>query len=99
MDKFPFFQPRPPFLERSLPVGWKSPWHDRDAWHEHPSLNPTYFKRDWVREVLLGVAFFGIYLMYDQWDKTYGPGSVEVKRLEEFMRQRNARLDQGQHHH
>ncbi|KAJ3397495.1 hypothetical protein HDU92_007158 [Lobulomyces angularis] len=91
----------PEWLERPLPADMKDPWAKRDAWRHHP-----YFSaRNRFLNILPGLGYatvaFSIYLIWDHWNMTAGPGSVEKKKWDEWLKERNERLHKEGHegHH
>ena len=89
---FPNFRPSPPFLKDSLPPNWKSPWHHRDLWRDHPYFSRWNRLKKAIPGILPGAFAFGVYMCYVYWNNTEGPQSVENNRLEKFMHEREHRL-------
>lgn len=99
---FPNFRPNPPFLADSLPAEWKSPWHQRDLWRQHPFFSRYNRLKGAFPGIISGSLMFAVYLAYDHWNNTSGPQSSENKRLDTYMHDREKRLAaQGIHigHH
>ncbi len=86
---FPNVRPDVPFLSRSLPSTWKSPWADRDIWRYHPMFSKRSRIMRLAPGLSIGIILFGFYYVYDEWNCKEGEKGKELKRLEKYMKERD----------
>ncbi|KAJ3083157.1 hypothetical protein HDU99_000426 [Rhizoclosmatium hyalinum] len=99
---FPFskFRPHVPFLENRSP-SIADPWAKREAWRSDSFWSVARRTRALFPGFGLGLVTFGVYLAYDKWYWTAGPGKQEVDAWAKWNDERNARLakEHGHGHH
>ncbi|KAI8615901.1 hypothetical protein BC830DRAFT_1120244 [Chytriomyces sp. MP71] len=97
---FPFSKLRPyvPFLENRVPAT-KDPWARREAWRNDAFWAASKRARAIFPGLGLGVAAFAVYLGYDQWYWTQGPGKAEKDAWAQWKKERDERLAKEHHHH
>ncbi|TPX71074.1 hypothetical protein SpCBS45565_g01367 [Spizellomyces sp. 'palustris'] len=96
---FPFrqWQVNPPFLEGRLNV--KDPWANRDAWRYHAFFSKSNRIRSMFPGLGIGTAAFAVYLAYDKWFQTQGPGKEENEKWAKWTEEREKRLAASGHGH
>ena len=93
---FRYWRPTIPILERSIPDAvFKDPWAKREAWRSHPFFSRRNRVMAMFPGLGIGSAAFIVYLAYDHWYQTSGPGKEENEKWAKWMEERNQRL----HHH
>ncbi|KAJ3031224.1 UNVERIFIED_CONTAM: hypothetical protein HDU68_005830 [Siphonaria sp. JEL0065] len=97
---FPFnkFRPHVAFLENRSPAT-KDPWARREAWRHDGFWSVARRTRALFPGFGLGLVAFGVYLGYDKWYWTAGPGKKEIDEWAQWTEERNARLAKEHHHH
>ncbi|KAI8899264.1 hypothetical protein BC833DRAFT_385870 [Globomyces pollinis-pini] len=104
--EFPLFphkvwRPNPSFLNVNLPAGTIDPWAKRDDWRH----SEFYSAKRRVARLLPGLGYgmlaLGLYIAYDRWYVTQGPGRAEKEKWDAWMKERNERLakEHGGNHH
>ncbi|KAI8923326.1 hypothetical protein BC831DRAFT_501480 [Entophlyctis helioformis] len=93
------WRPVAPYLEGDLPKDMKDPWARREAWRYHPFFSLRNRMRNLVPGLGLGVASFGLYVLYDQWYYSKGPGAAETAHWAKFMEERRKRMGHDEHGH
>ncbi|KAI8807511.1 hypothetical protein BJ742DRAFT_678835 [Cladochytrium replicatum] len=101
---FPFrlFRLNPPFLDNAVlpgPIEEIYPWRRREAWRSDPFFSRANRMRASVPGLLLASIAFAAFVAYDQWDQASGPASIERKKWEEWMHEREKRIAAEEGHH
>ncbi|KAI9097008.1 hypothetical protein DFS34DRAFT_622166 [Phlyctochytrium arcticum] len=92
---FPFraWRVNPPVLEGTAPVA-ADPWAKREAWRYDKFFSVRNRVRNMAPGLSIGLAAFGVYVAYDRWYHTKGPGREEKEKWDQWMRDREQRLAQ-----
>lgn len=90
-----------PFFDGSLKT-LNDPWARREAWRNHPFYSIKNRRAAMFPGVGIAAAIFSVYLAYDHWYNTEGPGKVEKEKWAKWMEERDARIGHqhaGDHGH
>ena len=72
---FKFLRPNPYFLQGELPANVKDPWARREAWRSNPFFSLRNRMSRLVPGFTYAVGAFSVYVLYDQWYYSKGPGA------------------------
>ncbi|KAJ3132444.1 hypothetical protein HK101_004601, partial [Irineochytrium annulatum] len=73
-----WIRPTPPYLQGSIPEGqFKDPWARREVWRTHPFFSANNRMRHLFPGFALALTGFGVFVAYDYWYQTAGPGKAE----------------------
>ncbi|KAI8821460.1 uncharacterized protein EV422DRAFT_528209 [Fimicolochytrium jonesii] len=95
---FPFkaFRPNPPFLDGGARK--PDPWAKRDAWRYNDYFSRANRVKAMVPGLGMATAAFAVYVAYDKWYQTSGPGREENEKWQRWMEEREKRIGGHGHH-